>query len=80
MFEANEKRNQVLVTGTETKVQFRYQYRSLNFSFRNQNFFLKKIQKRFIFLSCFPTSWGDIDFIDLKKDLEIFSVWQKIWF
>ena len=31
--------NQVSVSGTETKVQFRYLYQSRNFFFQNQNFF-----------------------------------------
>ena len=41
-------RNQVSVSGTGTKVQFRYWFRSRNFLFRNRNFFK-------IFL-CFPAS------------------------
>ena len=36
--------------------------------------------KRFKYLSCFPTSWGDIDFYKLEKNLQIFSNRQWIWF
>ena len=43
------------------------QYQSQNFSFRNRNFFCQKNSKKFKFVSCFPTCWGDIDFYKLEK-------------
>ena len=46
-------------------------------------FFLKPkpfFSKQFKFMSYFPTSWADVDFYKLEKNLEIFSIWQQIWF
>ena len=45
-FELVYDQNLVSVSATETKIRFRYQYRSLNFFYLNRNFFLK-------FFSCF---------------------------
>ena len=48
-------RNQVLVSGTETKVQFRYQYQSRNFSFLSETeIFFSKFQKTY----SVPDEWA----------------------
>ena len=75
--------NQVTVSGTKIKVQFRYLYRSRFFfpkpklKFSN---FLKTLQ---VFL-LFPTFRGDISFYKLenkpKNNLKILQIWQQIWF
>jgi hypothetical protein len=66
--------NQVLVSGTETNVQFWYKYQSPIFFSENETFFFSK---NFKFLSCFPLiSWG-YNFLQASK---IFKLWQQNWF
>ena len=56
--------NQVWVSGTETKVNFRYWYWSLNFFSETETFFFWF----FKLFSCFPFSWGDTSFYVLEND------------
>ena len=75
--------NQVLVSGTETKVQFQYWYQSRNFFFRNRNFFFQNFSN-FLMFFCFlggykflqAWNWTQI----FKIDLKILNIWQQIWF
>ena len=69
--------NQVSVSGTETKVQFWYQYWSQNFSFRNF-FFHKRFLKNQIFVM-FSHFLGNTDFYKLQKKIKKFGfVMEKI--
>ena len=67
---------------TETKVQFRYQYRRRNFFSETETFFSKKFNFFFIFLMISHfiqvfISWKKTVF---KNNLKIFNIWQQIWF
>ena len=76
-------RNQVSVSGTETKVQFWYQYWSQKFFFRNRNSFFQHF-KTFLMFFCFlggykflkAWNWTQI----FKNNLKILNIWQPIWF
>ena len=73
--------NQVSVSRTETKVQFRYRYWS-QFFFQNWDFF--QIISNFLMLFCFlggykflkAWNWTQI----FKNNLKILNIWQQIWF
>ena len=56
--------NQVSVSRTETKVQFRCRYQSRNFFCQNRNFLFWFKKKN----PCFPTSWENIKFEKLKTE------------
>ena len=64
-------RTHVSVSGTETKVQFWYQYWSQNFSFRNF-FFHKRFLKNQIFVM-FSHFLGNTDFYKLQKKIKKFG-------
>ena len=72
-------RNQDSLSGTETKVQFRYRYWSRNFiQFLEPNKKRKKRKKNPHFLGNTIFEKPEIEQI-YKNNLKVFNSWQQIW-
>ena len=75
--------NRVSVSGTETKVQFWYLYRSRNFFSETETFFLQSFPNillffRFLWGHKFLKAWNWTQIF--KNNLKIFNIWLQTWF